>query len=267
MIAASRQTKLTVTSNYLLPGKYCLLGFFITALLLWGVCLGDLPLNDWHEAIRALIAREIYRTGNWLYPTLHGEPYFFKPPLMHWLIALSYHIGGVTEFTTRLPAAFFSACGVPLLYLVGREIFLEHLPAIFAAGVYLTLLPVVQHGRQAMLDGISVSLFLLVLLCLLKSRQDQRWAVGIGLGLGAIAFTKGLLVVPLAAIAGAFVIIHVKLALFRNSYFWLGILFGNLPVLAWYVAQYAVVSLFCPCRWRLPSTTLASPQSLSPYFR
>jgi 4-amino-4-deoxy-L-arabinose transferase-like glycosyltransferase len=65
---------------------------------------------------------------------------------MDWLIAISYRIGGVTEFTTRLPGAFFSACGVPLLYLLARAIFLEQLPAIFAACVYLTLLPVVRHG-------------------------------------------------------------------------------------------------------------------------
>lgn len=238
MISTSRQRKLAPTSNYSFPEKFCFLGFFITALLLWGICLGDLPLNDWDEATRALISREIYRSGNWLYPTLHGEPYFFKPPLMHWLIALSYRIGGVTEFTTRLPAAFFSACGVPLLYFIGREIFLEHLPAIFATSVYLTLLPVVHYGRQAMLDGISVSFFLFVLLCLLKCRQDRRWAVGMGLGLGAITFTKGLLVVPLGAIAGTFVLINKQQALFKSFYLWLGILLGNLPALVWYAAQW-----------------------------
>jgi len=214
------------------------IGFFVAAIVLWGVALGNLPLRDWDEGTRALVAREIYRTGNWLYPTFQGEPYLLKPPLMDWLIAISYRIGGVTEFTTRLPGAFFSACGVPLLYLLARAIFLEQLPAIFAACVYLTLLPVVRHGRLAMLDGMAVSFFLLLLFCLLKSREDRRWALGVGLCLGAIAFIKGLLVVPLAAIAGTFLLVDRQLALLKSPYFWLGILFGNLPIVAWYAVQW-----------------------------
>ena len=173
-------SKLTVTFMRSLTEAQWLLGFFVAALVLWGICLGDLPLRDWDEGIRALVAREIYRTGNWLYPTLQGSPYLLKPPLMDWLIALSYSVGGVQESTTRLPGALFTACGVPLLYLVAREIFSQRLPAVFAACVYLTLLPVVRHGRLAMLDGMAVSFFLLLLLCLLKCRQNRRWAVGVG---------------------------------------------------------------------------------------
>jgi 4-amino-4-deoxy-L-arabinose transferase-like glycosyltransferase len=172
--------KLAVTSNRSLTETQWLLGFLIAAFVLWGISLGNVALRDWDEGTRALVAREIYRTGNWLYPTVWGEPYLNKPPLMDWLIALSYKLWGVGEFSTRLPGAVSSACGVPLLYLVGREVFRERLPAVLGAGVYLTLLPVVRHGRLAMLDGMVVSFFLLLLLFLLKCRQDRRWAVGVG---------------------------------------------------------------------------------------
>ncbi|MBE9124977.1 MULTISPECIES: ArnT family glycosyltransferase [unclassified Coleofasciculus] len=221
--------------------------FFLAALFLWGISLGNVPLRDWDEGTRALIAREIYRTGNWLYPTLQGEPYLLKPPLMDWLIALSYKLGGVGEFTTRLPVAFFSACGVPLLYGVGRKLFNQRLPAIFSAGVYLTLLPVVRHGRLAMLDGTVVTFFLLLLLCLLNARQDRRWAVGIGISLGLIGFTKGILVILLSAIALLFLLADRQLGFSDNknllpihhsSFFWLGILLGGVPILAWYLAQW-----------------------------
>ncbi len=231
-------SKTAVTSNRSIPEAQWLLAFFVAALVLWGISLGNVPLRDWDEGTRALVAREIYRTGNWLYPTLHGQPYLLKPPLMDWLIALSYRIGGVQEFTTRLPGAFLSACGVPLLYLVGREVFPQRLPAVFATGVYLTLLPVVRHGRLAMLDGTAVSFFLLLLLCLLKARQNQRWAVGVGLSLGLIGFTKGILVVLLGAIAFGFLLCDRQLALLKSPYFWLGLLLGNMPMLAWYVAQW-----------------------------
>lgn len=231
-------SKLAFNSNPSLTEAQWFLGLFAAALVLWGLFLGDLPLRDWDEGTRALVAREIYRTGNWLYPTLQGEPYLLKPPLMDWLIALSYKLWGVGEFTTRLPGAFFSACGVPLLYLVGREVFLQRVPAVFAACVYLTLLPVVRHGRLAMLDGMVVSFFLLLLLCLLKARQERRWAIGVGLCLGLISFTKGILVVLLGALALGFLLADRQLALLGSPYFWLGILLGNVPVLAWYAAQW-----------------------------
>lgn len=231
-------SKLSITSHRPLTQIQWLFVFFVLALVLWGIALGNVPLRDWDEGTRALVAREIYRTGNWLYPTLQGKPYLFKPPLMDWFIALSYKIGSVNEFTTRLPGAFFSACGVPLLYLVGRELFCQSLPAVFAASVYLTLLPVVRHGRLAMLDGTAVSFFLLLLFCLLKSYQDKRWAVGVGLGLGLITFTKGLLVVPLGAIALVFLLADRQLALLKSAYFGMGLLLGIAPVLAWYAAQW-----------------------------
>lgn len=230
--------KITHISSLSLTDWQWVLGFLIAAFMLWGIALGNLPLRDWDEATRALVAREIYQTGNWLYPTFQGKPYLLKPPLMDWLIAGSYQLGGVTEFTTRLPGAFFSACGVPLLYLVARELFLERLPAIFSAGVYLTLLPVVRHGRLAMLDGMVVTFFLLLLFCLLKSRRKAYWAIGIGLCLGLITFTKGLLVVPLATIALSFIIADKQLKILKSRYFWLGLIIGNLPIIAWYMAQW-----------------------------
>jgi 4-amino-4-deoxy-L-arabinose transferase-like glycosyltransferase len=78
----------------------------------------------------------------------------------------------------------------------------------------------------------------LLLLCLLKYRQDRRWAIGVGLCLGLISFTKGILVVLLGAIALGFLLADRQLALLGSPYFWIGILLGNVPVLAWYATQW-----------------------------
>lgn len=218
--------------------RQLILGLLIASLTLWLIFLGNLPLRDWDEGTYAIVAREIYRTGNWLYPTMQGDPFLLKPPLMQWLIASCYHIGGVQEFTTRFPGAFLTALGVPLLYLIGRLVFLENLPALFSALAYLTLLPVVRHGRLAMLDGMTISFFLLLLFCILKARDNQKYAIGIGFCLGLITLTKGMLVVVLAGIAGLFVIANKQLYLLKNSFLWMGIFLGNLPAIAWYFAQY-----------------------------
>jgi 4-amino-4-deoxy-L-arabinose transferase-like glycosyltransferase len=214
-----------------------LIGLFFAAILLWFVSLGSLPLRDWDEGYYGIVARDMFRTGNWLYPTYLNEPFLLKPPLMMWLIAFSYTLGGISEFTTRFPGAFLTACGVPLLYLLGKEVFSRPLPAIFSASVYLTLLPVVRLGRLAMLDGAINTFLILSLLCLLKSRQTKLWAVGFGIGLGAIALIKGVLVLVLGAIALFFILLDKQIKLLANPYLWLGVILGFIPVFTWYLLQ------------------------------
>jgi 4-amino-4-deoxy-L-arabinose transferase-like glycosyltransferase len=214
----------------------------IAALLLYLWRLGNLPLRDWDEGIVATVARQIWRspwTANvWLFPqNLDATPYFNKPPLMHWLVALSYHIGGVSEWTTRLPGALLSALSVPLLYCLGRELFYRRLPALFAMGVYLTYLPMVRQGRLAMLDGAIVCFWLVTLFCLLRSRRDGRWSLGFGVGIALMCLTKGLVGVLLGILALVFLVWDTPRIL-RSGYFWGGLLLGILPVGAWYGCQY-----------------------------
>ncbi|MBN3908906.1 MAG: glycosyltransferase family 39 protein [Nostoc sp. NMS1] len=218
--------------------KQWLFSLLVISLVLWLIFLGNSPLRDWDEGTYALVAREIYRTGNWLYPTLQGEPFLLKPPLMQWLIAWCYQLGGVQEFTIRLPGAVLTALGVPLLYLVGRLAFKQNLPALFAALVYLTMLPVVRHGRLAMLDGMTISFFLLLLFCLLKARQNRKYALGVGFCLGLIILTKGMIVLLFGAIACLFLLADRQLYLLKSPYLWVGILLGNTPAIAWYIAQW-----------------------------
>ncbi len=212
-------------------------GLLIGAIILFWADLGSLPLRDWDEGIAAQVAREIYRTGNWLHPTtLGGTPYPEKPPLVHWGIALSYHIWGVSEMATRLFPAFLGALSVPLLYAIGRELFYRRTPAVFAALVYLTSIPVVRHGRLAMLDGAVLCFFLLLLWCILRSRRDLRYGLGVGLALSAIALTKGILVALLGAIAVLFVALDTP-RLLTSKYIAFGVTLGILPAVAWYAAQ------------------------------
>ncbi|MGB3695102.1 MAG: glycosyltransferase family 39 protein [Spirulinaceae cyanobacterium] len=221
-----------------LTEKQLILGLLVGAIILYTVSLGNLAIRDWDEGYYTIVARDMYRTGNWLYPTYLGDPFLLKPPLMHWLVALSYHLGGVNEFTSRLPTALLSAGSIPLIYLLGKEAFSQRLPALFSALVYLTLLPVVRNGRLAMLDGMSITFFLITLLCLIKAKKQPTWAVGIGISLGLIGLTKGILVLLLGAIATIFLLANSQLLLLANPYLWLGLIIGSLPLFSWYFAQW-----------------------------
>ncbi|MBE8969513.1 glycosyltransferase family 39 protein [Nostocales cyanobacterium LEGE 12452] len=222
--------------------KEWLFSLLVISLFLWLIFLGNSPLRDWDEGTVAQVAREIWRAPfgsmHWLYPTLGGEPYHNKPPLMHLLIAWTYSIAGVNEWTTRLPGAVLTALGVPLLYLVGCLLFNQSLPALFSALVYLTMLPVVRHGRLAMLDGTTITFFLLLLFCLLKARQNRQYALGVGFCLGLITLTKGMIVLPLGAIACLFLIADRQFALLTSPYLLVGIFLGNAPAIAWFAAQW-----------------------------
>ncbi|MEL6230575.1 MAG: glycosyltransferase family 39 protein [Cyanobacteria bacterium J06627_3] len=251
----------------LMDGLWLLLATW--GLYLWR--LGMLPLRDWDEGTIASVARGMATSGDWIYPTLYGDAYLNKPPLVEWLMATGY-LGGVSEWTSRLFPAMVSAVAVPLLYWVGREVFGQRRPALLSAGVFLTLLPVVRHGRLAMRDGVAVTLFLLVLLWGLHARKKPRYALGVGIGLGLIALTKGILVLLLGLVALVFFVIQAGAGgksidnsgplnpsrmgdfedqppqtleakiplnqnLFRNPYLWLGMVLGSLPVVLWYGAQ------------------------------
>ncbi len=226
-----------IGSNYLTE-KQLILGLLLGAIILYTISVGNLAIRDWDEGYYTIVARDMYRTGNWLYPTYLGDPFFLKPPLMHWLVALSYYLGGVNEFTSRLPTALLSAGSIPLVYLLGKEVFSQRLPALFSALVYLTLLPVVRNGRLAMLDGMSITFFLIALLCLIKAKKQKKWALGIGIALGLIGLTKGILVLLLGAIAAIFLLANGQLLILANPYLWLGLIVGSLPLFSWYFAQW-----------------------------
>lgn len=215
-------------------------GLFLAALVLLGTHLGELPLRDWDEATVAQVAREIWQapegSRRWLFPTLWGQPYLNKPPLIHALIALCYHLGGGLEWTARLPSVLLTALSVVFLYGVGRELFPARQTAFFGAAIYMTLLPVIRHGRLAMLDGPILCFEILMIWCALRSRRDLRWCLGIGIALGLLGLTKGLMGVLLGAIVLLFFAWDTP-RLLTSFYLWGGLVLGSVPAIAWYVAQ------------------------------
>ncbi|HLJ92879.1 MAG TPA: hypothetical protein VKU02_06770, partial [Gemmataceae bacterium] len=66
-------------------------------LFFFGLGTGELYRT---ESLRAILAEEFLRSGNWIVPTLYGEPIFTKPPGMYAAIAVfSWPFGAVSEWT------------------------------------------------------------------------------------------------------------------------------------------------------------------------
>ncbi len=73
------------------------------AAFLWK--LGSTGLVDETEPLFAEAARQMQLTGDWVTPYFNEATRFDKPPLIYWLMAIAYQIGGVSAWTARLPSA------------------------------------------------------------------------------------------------------------------------------------------------------------------
>lgn len=221
------------------PDQKTALWLTLAALALGLMALGNAPLRDFDEGYYATVAQDTYLRGDWRFPTYHGQGFLLKPPLIVWLISLSYRLLGISEFSTRLPMAVLAAIAVPLVYLIGREVFRERQTALYGALILLTLLPTVRLGRLAMLDGMINTFFLGSTLCFLKGRQNTRWLIGVGVGLGAIALCKGVIVLALGGLLALAMVWMGEGRLMKRWPLWLGLGLGFAPVLWWYGLQMA----------------------------
>src|SRR5437868_1207563 len=87
-----------------------LLALFAIACIFPKLEVGNLPSYD--DAYYAQKAREILQHGNPWTMTLAGVPKFDNPPGFMWLIAGSFKLFGVSEFTARLPSALGGVLGI-----------------------------------------------------------------------------------------------------------------------------------------------------------
>lgn len=215
------------------------LALWFAALPLYLVGLGDAALRDWDEAIFAQVSREIAANGwrNLLHPTYWGNPYVNKPPLIHVLAGTLFAIFGESSLTARLPGALITSASPALLYLFARKLFGNENRAIWSGIVYLALLPVMRHGRLAMLDGPLVTFFLATLLAIAYPRRSLGAGILTGAGLTAMLLTKALSAAPLFAIAMAYAALS-RPHLLRSGAFWTGMLIAVLPALAWFGVQW-----------------------------
>src|SRR5260370_16074734 len=57
------------------------------------------------DAVQAQIARNMLSSGDWVTARLDGVAYLEKPPLIYWMIAISYKVFGVHDWAARIPIA------------------------------------------------------------------------------------------------------------------------------------------------------------------
>jgi 4-amino-4-deoxy-L-arabinose transferase-like glycosyltransferase len=217
-----------------------LLVVLLPAILLYP-CRSFLLLEP-DEGRYAQIPKEMLDRGEWVVPTLQGEPYLDKPPLMYWLVRLSYAAFGVNEAAARLVPALCVQLTILAVYLIGRRSIGER-GALWAA-LLLSVSPgYIGVARLLLLDGLLTLCVTLSLLCGFEAvrtgRLQRGWWLAAALASGLGFLTKGpisevLLFVPLFAFA--WLNRTTARVGWKQVALFLGIVFSvNLP---WYVAIY-----------------------------
>ncbi|MEM6378017.1 MAG: glycosyltransferase family 39 protein, partial [Bacteroidota bacterium] len=87
---------------------------FFTLLLI--ALFGGLHIMDLRgeEPRRALVAWEMIFNGNYWQPTIQNLPYYNKPPIFNWVVALFFKIFGDANWVVRLPSiiGFLTMAGI-----------------------------------------------------------------------------------------------------------------------------------------------------------
>lgn len=166
--------------------------YWIAFLLLFPalfINLGKMPLLA-DEPTRALVAQEIYFSGNYIVPTINGEYYYNKPPLYNWFLVGLYKVSGsMDEWLVRFPtvgaiflfafiifayvrkysgtkAAVFTilayvTCGRVLFY----DSFLGLIDTLFSALIFLNFMIVYHYDKKNDYVRLFLISYLITIVC------------------------------------------------------------------------------------------------------
>ncbi|MEO6593592.1 MAG: glycosyltransferase family 39 protein, partial [Planctomycetota bacterium] len=166
----------------------------ILLLLTWLGCwpIWCMPGWDGTEGRRVQIALEMLQRGDWMVPTLGGQPTWAKPPLHYWLLATCARWFGEGQIALRLPAVLsvFGAAWAAMELL--RRWFGSRAGWMAALGIVASPL-VLAEWPKAEIDPLFASLTAMSIWCLATgvAREHRMLVVGSGLLGGLALLQKG----------------------------------------------------------------------------
>jgi 4-amino-4-deoxy-L-arabinose transferase-like glycosyltransferase len=173
-------------------------GLWVAILVAAWVLFGLVGRDPWKadEAYTFGIVVDYLHRGDWVIPTLAGEPFVEKPPLLYIVSAAAAHLfGGLLPLhdAARLATGFFVGMALLFLGLTARELYGRgHAAAcvvilISCLGTFTRLHQLITD--VALLAGMAVGIFGLAL------ARRSLWGASVALGTGAACafLAKGLL--------------------------------------------------------------------------
>jgi len=203
--------------------------------------LGREFVTEWDEALYAVSATELVKSGDWIGVTFLGKLDYYntKPPLNVWLIALAFKAFGPGLVSLRLPSVAAAWLTVAVLQYWARRAFG---PAVsLLASLVLATTFGFLHVHSARSGNTDALFTLLVLITVLTLWEEERWRwhrVWLGPLLAATFLLRGFAVLmPLT------IVVLVALRRSRWHSKWIppsgiALLLFLAPVTMWAVARY-----------------------------
>jgi hypothetical protein len=220
----------------LLPGAALVL-VLCFVLYFWG--LAGVPFYDKGEPREGLVVWEIWQNGTWILPLREGVNIPSKPPMFHWLAALTAHAAGsFNEFTIRFPSALLATIGVLLTYLTGARLWGQS--SGLAAAVVLATSPEWWRAATGARVDMTLTFFMLCTFLYFRFLYQAGGGLGRTLPLALLAGLATLAKGPVgAALPGltalAFLWRKRDLAFVKRLYLPVTIPFGIAVATAWYL--------------------------------
>lgn len=196
------------TDKNIIMTRFTGVSIFLLWLFLISVNLTIRPVMSIDETRYLSVAWEMWLRGDFLVPHLNGETYSHKPPLLFWLMQLSWAIFGVNDITPRLISPLFALATTYLSGFVAREIWHEQeniartTPYILlGTGFWLVF------STLTMFDMLLAFFILLAIYELLRLSKTGAWREVwlIGFAIGGGVLSKGpvvlLHILPVALLA------------------------------------------------------------------
>ena len=179
------------------PMRHALFVILIAlAALLHVATIGSGDLYSQTEGQYAGAAREMVETHHWVLPTNNGAPRLQKPPLLYWLIIISFKLFGVNAATARLPVALAVVASTALIFLIGEKL-TDYWRGFIAGLIYLSLCGTFLLARIVMPEPLVSALIAGAIFCVIGGYQRRRnrriWFAGFWICSAFACLTKGLL--------------------------------------------------------------------------
>ena len=179
------------------PMRHALFVILIAlAALLHVATIGSGDLYSQTEGQYAGAAREMVETHHWLLPTNNGIPRLQKPPLLYWLIIVSFKLFGVNAAAARLPVALAVVASAALIFLIGEKL-TDYWRGFIAGLIYLSLCGTFLLARIVMPEPLVSAFIAGAIFCAIGGYQRRRhrriWFAGFWICSAFACLTKGLL--------------------------------------------------------------------------
>ncbi len=179
------------------PTRHALFAILIAlAALLHVATIGTGDLYSQTEGQYAGAAREMVETHQWLLPTNDGIPRLQKPPLLYWLIIVSFKLFGINAPAARLPGALAVVASVALIFLIGEKL-TDYCRGFVAGLIYLSCCGTFLLARIVMPEPLVSAFIAGAIFCGLCGYQRRRhrraWFAGFWICSAFACLTKGLL--------------------------------------------------------------------------